>query len=125
MSTPVNDMEASLSRHMDAIETRLDGLEARIDAISSLVDAIEDDRCECSGCREQRGWPPREHEEIFEVEDIVCVRATGAALLCEGLRGEQFWIPVSQLDARSDVQTAGDMGSLIISEWLARQKGWV
>lgn len=42
--------------------------------------------------------------------------------------GELFWIPYSQIDDDSEMydrKQIGKTGGLIISEWLARQKGLI
>ena len=37
--------------------------------------------------------------------------------------GEPLWIPQSQIDDDSECWTMGDEGDLVISEWIAEQKG--
>jgi len=36
-----------------------------------------------------------------------------------------FWMPKSQIDDSSDVQHLLNEGDLIVSEWIAIEKGWV
>ena len=51
-------------------------------------------------------------------------KVTDAALCChvEGVEGD-VWFPKSQIDAeQSAVSEVGDVGSLIVSEWVALQK---
>ncbi len=47
---------------------------------------------------------------------------SGLALLCE-IDGEAVWIPHSQIDDDSEVFEEGHHGNLVISAWLAEQKG--
>jgi len=53
-----------------------------------------------------------------------CTKSTPKAILVdiEGM-DEPLWIPQSQIDDRSEVWCEGDEGDLVISEWLAEQKG--
>ena len=54
-------------------------------------------------------------------------KVTDAALCChvEGVAGD-VWFPKSQIDEdESDVSEVGDVGSLIVSEWIATTKGLV
>ena len=50
------------------------------------------------------------------------------AILVEDEDGEEVWIPNSQIDDDSDIwedSEKGEEGKLVISEWLATQKGWL
>lgn len=38
---------------------------------------------------------------------------------------EPEWIAVSQIDEDSEVYKVGTSGDLIITEWLARYRGWI
>ena len=57
------------------------------------------------------------------VRNVTVKRATGKALLVETEDGDEHWIPQSQIDDDSDVYADGDVGDLVISEWIAKQKG--
>lgn len=59
----------------------------------------------------------------FEVEVDDVKAATDKAVLCV-IDGEDEWIPRSQI-IDGDVGYVGDSGSMIIPEWLAREKGWL
>jgi len=51
-----------------------------------------------------------------------------AAILVEDEDGEEVWIPNSQIDDDSEIwedSEKGEEGKLVISEWLATQKGWL
>lgn len=65
----------------------------------------------------------KDDEEVFECE-ARCKRETPKALLCE-IEGDEYWIPKSQIHDDSEVYDAGENreGVLIVSEWIAKQKG--
>jgi len=48
--------------------------------------------------------------------------ASDKSLLCV-IDGEEHWIPQTQIDDDSEVYKRGDEGKLVISRWIARQKG--
>jgi hypothetical protein len=56
------------------------------------------------------------------LDNVEAKKDTGRALLCE-IDGEEVWIPHSQIDDDSEVFKLGDVGRLVISEWIAKQKG--
>ena len=56
--------------------------------------------------------------------DVAAIKATAAALLCK-IEGRDVWIPQSQIDDDSEVWRASDVGTLIISEWIAKEKGLI
>lgn len=58
------------------------------------------------------------------IEDAVCIRASGKAILVD-VDGFEAWIPVSQIDDDSEVFEEGTEGLLIIPQWLAVKKGFV
>lgn len=57
-----------------------------------------------------------------DIRNVVCTAETEKALLCE-IAGEEYWIPKSQVDDDSEVYMQGTEGTLIITEWIATQKG--
>jgi len=59
-----------------------------------------------------------------EFENVICKAETDKAILVE-IEGEEVWIPQSQVDDDSHVWAKGDEGLLIISDWIAEQKGLV
>lgn len=63
-------------------------------------------------------------EECIEVEVERVKLATDKALLCI-IEGEEVWIPKSHIHDDSEVWGAGQAGTMIISEWLAEQKGLI
>jgi hypothetical protein len=52
------------------------------------------------------------------------IRQTDAALLVE-IDGKQHWIPQSQIDDDSEVWEEGQDGDLVVSQWIAEQRGLV
>lgn len=58
----------------------------------------------------------------IEVEDVDA--ETEAAILVD-LGDEDMWIPKSQISPDSDVQKKGDEGTLLITEWIAKEKGLI
>lgn len=67
---------------------------------------------------------PREEKEPVSFDDIKCERATGKAILVE-ISGEEYWIPKSQIHEDSEVYDEGHEGTLIITHWIAEQKGLI
>lgn len=61
-------------------------------------------------------------EEPFEIEDVGCIKDSGKALLCHLPDGADEWFPYTQISIDSEVQQEDDVGTLIISSWLARKK---
>jgi hypothetical protein len=63
-----------------------------------------------------------EFKERICIDDVTILRTTDMALLCE-IDGSEYWIPQSQIDDDSEVWEEGDEGMLVISKWIADQKG--
>lgn len=66
-------------------------------------------------------------EVIFETGRAIKVRGLGLSTDPFGLGDvtEEAWIPLSQIHSRSEVRNVGDKGLLVITTWLAEQKGLV
>ena len=63
-------------------------------------------------------------EETYECQ-AYCKRATAKALLCD-IDGRDYWIPKSQIiEAESEVNDQDDEGTLVMTQWIAEQKGLV
>lgn len=56
------------------------------------------------------------------IDDVECTKETDKALLCV-IDGKPVWLPKSQIDDESEVFAEGDTGTLVISEWIAGEKG--
>jgi hypothetical protein len=62
----------------------------------------------------------------FEIEDAICVKSTGRAILVEAPNFDELeWIPQNQIVNKYDFYEEGTSGTLIITEWLARERGWI
>ena len=57
-------------------------------------------------------------------DDCHCIAETASALLVV-IDGQQHWIPQSQVDDESEVYAYKHEGELVVSEWIAIQKGLV
>jgi hypothetical protein len=63
-----------------------------------------------------------EFKEKIRIDDVTILRTTDMAVLFE-IDGSEYWIPQSQIDDDSEVWEEGDEGTLVISKWIADQKG--
>lgn len=54
----------------------------------------------------------------------VALRATASALLVR-IDDKEHWIPQSQIDDDSEIWEAGQEGEIVLSQWIAEQKGLV
>jgi hypothetical protein len=67
--------------------------------------------------------------ETVEFEDVVVKAETPDALLCfigDSMASTEVWIPKSQIDDDSEVYDEGSSGgTLIVSEWIAVEKGLI
>lgn len=62
----------------------------------------------------------------MEIENARCVAETAQAICVTAPDfDEDEWIPQSQIDEDSDVYKKGTDGTLIVSDWYARKKGWI
>lgn len=62
--------------------------------------------------------------EGYSMGEGKCIRETDAAILVR-VDGEQHWIPKSNISDDSEVYKNGDEGGVVITQWLAEQKGFV
>lgn len=53
--------------------------------------------------------------------DIRCTAATPKAILCEFPDGVKRWVPKSAVLPASEVHDKGDVGTLVVAEWLSDQ----
>lgn len=61
------------------------------------------------------------------IDGVVCTRETEKALLIEpagveNAEDRSMWLPKSQIDPKSQINIMGDVGVLVISEWIYDQK---
>lgn len=66
----------------------------------------------------------RDGDETVSFKGVVCKKATEKALLCV-VEGKDEWVPKSQISDDSEVNAEDDEGTLVVSQWIAEQKGWV
>ena len=62
--------------------------------------------------------------ETVSFDEVVAIKETDASLLCV-IEGKKVWIPKSQIDDDSEVYKDGHEGTLVISEWIATERGLV
>lgn len=55
---------------------------------------------------------------------VSVVRETEKAILIRTIGGKELWIPKSQIASDSEVHGTGEEGTLIVSEWIYKQKDW-
>ena len=56
------------------------------------------------------------------IDDVLCKAATPKAILVD-IDGDDFWIPLSHVSDDSEVYRKDDTGTLVITDWIAAQKG--
>lgn len=61
-------------------------------------------------------------EDYVTFKDVRAKAATDKAVLCV-IDDEEYWIPKNQIHEDSEVYGDGHEGTLIISEWIATEKG--
>jgi hypothetical protein len=66
----------------------------------------------------------RDDDPTVSFQRVTCKKATEKALLCD-IDGQDFWIPVSQVHPDSEVYDEDHEGTLVVSEWIAKQKGLI
>lgn len=64
------------------------------------------------------------HRLKVEIEDVLCIAQSKNAILCV-IDNKEVWIPQSQVDDDSEVWKKGDSGALVVSEWIAMEKGLI
>jgi hypothetical protein len=69
-------------------------------------------------------WEEYDSKHVESSEFVKCVKETPKAILVN-VGGEELWFPKSQLSEDNEVNEEGDEGVLIISLWIAEQKGLV
>lgn len=60
--------------------------------------------------------------EAVAIEGVVCTAASEKAIRVR-IDGDHYWIPQSQVTDDSEVYRKGDEGKLVITRWIAEQKG--
>lgn len=68
----------------------------------------------------------KEHDDYnVTFDDVECTGETEMAICCLGLLDNPVWIPKSQIHDDSEVWKKGQTGALVITRWIAEQKGLV
>lgn len=69
---------------------------------------------------------PKNHmnEQTVELEDVTVEAETDLALLCS-VEDKKLWIPKSVVHEDSEVQSEGDIGTIVIMRWFAEKEGLV
>ena len=62
--------------------------------------------------------------EKVEIQNVTVAHETDNALLVI-IDGEKLWIPKSHIDDDSEVYKKDTEGTLVISEWIAKEKGLI
>lgn len=62
--------------------------------------------------------------EVVEFDDVACTHETDKAILCT-IDGKEHWIPKSQVNDDSEVYENGGSGKLVITEWIAKERGLI
>lgn len=70
----------------------------------------------------ERDGDPRDRDDPVELPDAFAKRETAKALLVV-VDGEEHWLPKSQIHSDSEVYADGHRGKLVITAWIAEQKG--
>lgn len=60
----------------------------------------------------------------FSVPGVKCIKETTSAMLCR-IDDAEEWIPKSQVHDDSFVFHSGHEGTLVVTQWLARERGWI
>lgn len=63
-----------------------------------------------------------DRDDLCEFDDVFVEAETASAILCN-IDGDKYWIPQSQVHANSEVWHVEDEGKLVITRWIAEQKG--
>lgn len=58
-------------------------------------------------------------------ENCVCLSASAKAVLVSMEDGKELWFPRNQIDPTSEIKDDSDAGTLVVSRWIAKQKGLV
>lgn len=65
-----------------------------------------------------------EWTDEVQLEDVEVLNESAHALLIK-LDGQTYWVPKNHVSDNSEVYKVGHSGTMIVSAWIAEQKGWV
>lgn len=66
--------------------------------------------------------PSFSHTASFEDAQVIDMTNLAIKVTIDGI---PYWIPSSQIDDDSEVWQMGDEGTLILNEWIAKEKGLI
>jgi hypothetical protein len=67
---------------------------------------------------------PKMQEALYRIPQCTAIRETEKALLIHNAEwDDDMWFPHSQITDDSEVYADGTEGTLIVTEWIAKQKG--
>jgi hypothetical protein len=61
-------------------------------------------------------------DDTCRFEDVLCTYSTPKAIKVT-IEDEEHWIPQSQVHDDSEVYKTGQRGTLVITRWIAQQRG--
>lgn len=64
-------------------------------------------------------------EETHTIKDCVCLQATEKAVNVKMPDGEEAWFPRTQLAKGNEILDDADQGTLVVTAWIAKQKGLI
>ena len=64
-------------------------------------------------------------DDVYDLEDVSVIRESEKAICCKHEVHGEFWVPKSQIAPASEVYSAETSGTLVVKEWIAREKGWL
>jgi hypothetical protein len=71
-------------------------------------------------------------DKLLTLSGVTCTAATAKAMLIRDCDGAEHWIPRSQTrdenpedGGQTTISDKGDEGDLVITEWIATQKGMI
>lgn len=79
-------------------------------------------RARYSGPRTKKAAFTRGHSEKVRIEGVTLGKETDKAILVTLEGGEEHWFPLSQIH---EIHRSSDKGgdAIVVSEWIAKQKG--
>ena len=73
----------------------------------------------------QETYQDLEGKWVVVYEGVTAIRETEKSILVNFGGKENHWVPKSQLSKDSDVTEKDDHGNLIVTKWIANEKGWL
>lgn len=71
-----------------------------------------------------RGFRDEDRGDDVTLEGVTATAESAKALCVELNDDTEAWVPKSQITDDSEVYAKGHQGRLVITRWLAREKGW-